>query len=123
MLKTNVIKTAIEQAHKSTCMFRVGAVIFNKKNIMSYGCNYSQRSVRSITRKFIRQNNSIHAEVCAIINAKQNLRRCSIFVVRINKCDEFRLAKPCVYCRKYLQFVGIKHIYYSTMNGIEVLNI
>jgi len=118
-LKISIINKAIHEAKKSKCAFKVGSVIFNKKKIISVGHNHSQRSVRRITKKFIKKENSIHAEVCAIINARQNLKGCSILVIRINNKDEMRLSKPCEYCQNYLEFVGIRDIYYSTEEGIQ----
>lgn len=111
------IDVAIEEAIKSNHpQHKVGCVIFDKNKIISKGRNYRQKSRKSITKKFISYPNSIHAEVSAIINAKTDLKNMSLLVIRINKKNELRLAKPCSYCLKYINYVGIKKVYYSISN-------
>lgn len=110
----SLVALAVEEASKSNYKQKVGCVIFNKKNIISTGHNYSQRSVKSLLKKYQPWEGSVHAEVCAVINAKTDVSRMSMIVVRINNQGQLRLANPCKHCRAYLKYVGIKKIYYST---------
>jgi deoxycytidylate deaminase len=107
------IKQAIEEANKSEHQHKVGAIIFDKSRIISKGFNHPQRHVRHLKRKFQRWPGTVHAEVDAIIKAKTNLRNLSMLIVRINKKNQLRLSKPCKWCQMYLEYVGIKKIYYS----------
>ena len=95
---------------------KIGAVIFHRKGIISTGFNYPERSLKRFTRFFMVHPTSVHAEVAAIINSRQNIKGRSIFVLRLNKKGEMRLAKPCNYCMGYINFVGLKSIYFSTNN-------
>jgi len=104
---------AIDEANLSDFKIKLGTIIYKNTTIISKGHNYKEKSVRSITKNFIEWPFSIHAEVSAIINAKQDLKGCSIIVVRINNRNQLLLAKPCKYCRAYLEYVGIKKIWYS----------
>ena len=107
------IRIAIEEASKSNYKQKVGCVIFDKKIVLSKGYNTSQKSVRKLHPKFQRFPYSVHAEVDAIIKARKDLKGSSILVVRVNSDNQFRLSKPCLNCMKYIEFVGIKNIFYS----------
>lgn len=107
------LKQAIEEANKSDHKQKVGAIIFNKSKIISRGYNHSQRSVRHLKPKFQRYSGTVHAEVDAIIKAKTDLKNSSILIIRINRNNQLRLAKPCKWCQMYLEYVGIRKVYYS----------
>lgn len=115
------INMAINEAKKSTCKQKIGAIIFKRKSIISKGYNYSSRSVKSVTKKFLRWSTSVHAEVACILNAKRDLKGYNILVIRVNKQGKLRMAKPCDHCLAYLNHVGIRHIYFSTEKGIKRL--
>ncbi len=112
MILQKLIKLARNEAGKSSHKAKVGAVIFGR-TIISTGHNQI-RSVRSITKKFIKWPNSIHAEINAIIKSKVSLKGKSILVIRINKKGNLRLAKPCQHCQMYIDHVGITNVFYST---------
>jgi tRNA(Arg) A34 adenosine deaminase TadA len=120
-MNKRILEKAIQEAKKSEHNQRVGAVIFDKNKIVSCGHNYPQKSVRSITKKFINWPNSVHGEIDALIKARTDVKGMSILVVRINKSGLLRLAKPCEMCYSYLCFVGIKKIFYSTEEEIRCL--
>ena len=107
------IKQAIEEANKSEHKYKVGAIIFDKSKIISKGFNHPQRSIRHLKSKFQKWPGTVHAEVDAIIKAKTNLKNLSMLVIRVNNRKQLRLAKPCKWCQMYLEYVGIKKVYYS----------
>ena len=111
-VKNSIIEQAVRQANRSTYYQKIGAVIFNKKRVISKGYNQIRAS-RRLHPKFQEWPGSVHAEVAAILNARTGLKNCDILVVRVNNQNQFRLAKPCKYCQMYLEYVGIKKIYYS----------
>ena len=120
----SVIKKAVGEALLSTHQHQVGAVIFNKKIVVSSGRNYSCRSAKHLHPRFMRWQGSIHAEADAIIKARCDLRGYSMFVIRINNNGEFRMALSCHHCLDYLAFVGIKKLYFSTNSGtIEQISV
>ncbi len=112
-ISSTLINIAIEEAKKSDHKQKVGAVIFDKKRIISKGHNTCQKSVKKLHPKFQRFKYSVHAEVDWIIKAKKDLKGTSILVVRLNKNNQFRLSKPCFNCMNYIQYVGIKKVFYS----------
>lgn len=114
MISIKFIKKAINEAEKAEERYRVGAVVFKGKRILSRGHNTYQKSAKKLHPKFTRWPNSVHAEVDAILKARRNLKGASILVVRINKAGELRNSKPCAHCMLYLKHVGIKKVYYST---------
>lgn len=59
-----------------------------------------------------------HAEfrVCKMLTP-----RSVVFVVRINRKDEFVMAKPCKSCQQQMKMRGVKRCYYTTYDGWGVL--
>lgn len=107
------IELAIQQARRSEHKNKHGAVIFKGKRIYSFGYNQPSRSVKSINRIAKRWHTSVHAEVAAILNAKRDLNGLDILIVRINNKDQFRYSRPCNHCLQYIQYCGLRKIYYS----------
>lgn len=112
-----IIKKAIEEAESSEFYpFKIGAVIFKGKRILSSGKNGIRSS--SIHPKYKNYLESLHAEQNALIGLNWNhLKGCSILVIRINRNGELTIAKPCKMCMALLNYVGIKKIYYSDSDG------
>ena len=46
-----------------------------------------------------------------------------VFVCRTTKNGENAMAKPCESCQRILKSVGVKKVYYSTLEGFESLNL
>lgn len=88
--------------------FRTGAVIFDKKGVISEG--WSHNGVLQLTRY-----RSIHAEVHAILRApRESLRGASISVATIRgKSGNVGLGKPCLFCQELLFEVGINRVWYT----------
>jgi deoxycytidylate deaminase len=107
---------AIEAAKKSTYKVKMGAVIFKGKRVISIGCNHPLKSAKHLHPRFQKWHGSIHAEVSAVLKAKTDLRRCNILVVRVNRFGDIRTSKPCDWCLRYLQVVGIRKIYHTVHN-------
>ena len=60
-------------------------------------------------------NNYLHAEMMAIINAKDldiEWSKCYLFVYRRNKLN----CRPCNACMKIIKDIGIKNIFYTDNN-------
>jgi len=110
------LNIAILESQKSDHKQKIGCVIFNKKKIISKGHNTSLKSTKKLHPKFQRWPGSVHAEVDAIIKAKKDLKGCDMLIVRVNKHNQFRIAKPCETCIKYIKHVGIHKIYYTITN-------
>ena len=112
-MKNFIIDKAVQEAKKSLLQHKIGCVIFRKKNILAFGHNHILRSTKHLQSRFQRWPGSVHAEVATIISARTNLSKSSILVVRVNKTGQFGLSKPCKHCMSYIQFVGIRKIWYS----------
>ena len=108
-----IVEAAILSAEKSTYLQRVGCVIFKRTKVVSTGFNSVLKHRKKLNPVYQKWPGSVHAEVDAIINAKTDLKGCNLLVIRINKQGEFRLAKPCKECQKYIDYVGIRKVYYS----------
>lgn len=116
-MTAGVIKRAIEECELSTYKYRIGAVVFKGKRIISSGHNGVRSS--AISNKYKEFYNSLHAEQMAVMNISwSRLKGCSILVLRMSKSKEILgNAKPCPMCQKLLKTIGINDIYYSNKNG------
>lgn len=117
MLQNFLITTAIEEAKRSEHNFRMGAVIFHKKSIISKGHNYTCRSVKHLHPRYYKWPYSVHAEIDAIIKARTDVKGMSLLVVRINKEDKLMYSYPCKKCLTYILHCDIKNIYYVGKSG------
>ena len=112
-----IINAAITNAQQSTFpRHKVAAIIFDKKRILAAGTN-AKRFTHRLKPRYKRFNNSFHAEQAAILNARRDLKGKSMLVLRITAGGNFGLAKPCDLCMSFIEYVGIKNLYYTDENG------
>lgn len=109
-----------------------GCVIFyKKKDICSIGWNsYKTSSLQTTYDKYRGKPNIIHcrhAEIDAIQNffihsnkahLKYSPNKLSIFIYREHKNGTYAMSAPCPACRKAIEEMGIKNIYYTGENSI-----
>lgn len=114
-LSTGILHAAVEAARKSTYRVKLGAVVFKGKRILSTGWN----QIRSSSLKHKNYENSLHAEQSALLGLEwKKLKGCSMLVVKISRAEE-RLgnACPCEMCRKLMDYIGIKNVFYTNEEG------
>lgn len=119
-----IIKTCLKAAATSThkrCL--VAAVIFDKSRVVSIGVN-EKRYNRKLHRMFWKWEGSIHAEQSAILNARRDVKGLNMLVIRLNNHGELRYAKPCPFCISYINYVGLKNVFYSDGTGqiLQLIN-
>jgi deoxycytidylate deaminase len=107
MLQNFLVTTAVEEAKKSEHIFRMGAVVFNKKSIISRGHNYPNKSVKHLHPRYFRWPYSVHAEIDTIIKARTDVKGMSLLVIRINKVGNLLYSYPCKKCLTYILHCGI----------------
>ncbi len=94
----------------------VVSVGFNKGCYSAFGQRFRHHSIGHATQ---------HAEISAVLGvSEKNTRGASLFVVRINNYDKFRMSKPCCMCHQVLNFVGVRKVFYTTgEHTYEVRNV
>ena len=96
--------------------YRMAAVITNKRNkILSIGWNSYSKShpTQFLWAKNVNPEKIwLHAEMSAIIRCKEGMPY-AIYVARVNRKGEARLAKPCEICEMAIMDVGIKKVVYT----------
>lgn len=122
-IKQGILNRAIEEANQSNYHYKMGAVVFSGKRIISSGRNHAHRWSGRVNPIYKKWPTSIHAEVAAILNARVDLKGSSILIVRINEKNDLRLAKPCSHCLSYLNYCGINKIIYSVKDGFEEIRL
>jgi len=92
---------------------RMAACIVKKKRLVSIGFN--KNKTHPLMAKFCKHKKAIylHAEIDAIINAKEDIRGATMYVLRVRRAGERGLAKPCPGCAKAIKFFGIKKVYHT----------
>lgn len=110
----NLYNAAIIQANKSTMLHRHGAVIVGRQGeILGVGYNHYTN--------FHSHQFSMHAEVAAIQNLKKrrkgNIQYDDLTMIVVRVCGKegnyTMLSKPCCNCKKEIEKIGIKRVFYS----------
>jgi len=103
-----VIVAAVKAASRSNMKYHIGAVLYNKNEIISSGFNRWLH--KGMTKYLPKTGYSIHAEEDALFGISRRITYgSSIFIFREGNL----LAKPCANCQKKLDKAGISHIFYS----------
>jgi pyrimidine deaminase RibD-like protein len=100
--------------------YKLGCVIFNKKEIIGLGFNQLKTHPKS-PHPF----HSIHAEFHAIMGVSpSDLRNAKVFVYMENVKGKIGKGKPCPCCTKMLEQLGLSKVFYTNGEGkIEFLNL
>jgi dCMP deaminase len=102
--------------------FKVGAVIYKGNRVVSIGFNKmkSHPKLANSDRYY-----ALHAEMSAILNAKQDLTGCVMFVYREFANQKPAISRPCKNCLPVIIESGIKAVYYSDDNkdGYSILKL
>ena len=104
---------------------KMGAVVYRRRQLLAAGCN--QLKSHPVQARYRNRNDRIylHAEINAIIRAKQDLTGTSMTVVRLKKLRQFSsettlgISLICSGCRAACEAAGIKEVnYYDGVNWI-----
>jgi len=114
---SHFIDLAVREAQKSTHLMRLGCVIFKGKSVIATGYNRAHTHTKDIPMKYLKWRGSLHAEMSAVFRAlerKKSLQNASLLIVRINNQNQFRFARPCVYCTSGIsELTPIRKVFYS----------
>ena len=100
--------------HKHGCIARYG------KSVVASGFNHE-------TNSGLNEVWSLHAEAEVLKGLrrvykdnKQKIQKCKVYVVRIsNDTDIYKMSKPCEICKRRLEEMGIREIYYSDISSFS----
>jgi len=101
--------------------YHFGAIIFQKKTIISAG--WCQEKSHPLQAKYNRSKNSyksknswLHAEVHAIINAKNEAEGADMIIGRYAD-GRMKPSCPCSACMLAIEYSGIRNIWFLDHNG------
>ena len=104
---------------------KIGCCIVKKNKILAVGTNMVKshpmqkryNRFRSIASNCLHHN--IHAELDAILKVtnKESLVGASIYLYRENRFGNLRICRPCAACMELIRDRGIKHIYFTDIDG------
>ena len=95
--------------------YRLGAVLFQKGQIISVGVNSYKTHPKL---KFRSEWPFLHAEQHAIF--RWGIDRCEgldMYVARVWKNNQSAVSKPCKICQQLIKDIGIKNTYYMDNRG------
>jgi len=123
---TNTVRNRIKGAAKAALncddRFKIGCVVYRGGNLLSSGFNQMSKTNPSACEHY--EFPFPHAEYNAVKSVCSNiLRKCSLYVARIDRFGNYAMAKPCCKYQKMLKGFGIKTVYYTTNNGIEKIKL
>lgn len=94
-----IIDILFQEARKSTCRFRVSAVVLDERgNVLARGYNKPRLK---------RKGGGIHAEVDTLRKCDRNKIH-TIVILRIGKGGDIRNIHPCLNCSKLLTKLNVK---------------
>ena len=108
------IQAAADAARLTThSRYLVGAAIYKGSRLISIG--WAQDKTHPKVHSIFRWQ---HAEMSALVGTKKvDLSSATIYVARIIKSGEYRIAKPCEDCERILRAAGLKNVVYTDRNG------
>lgn len=104
---------------------RVGAVIVKNGKPISVGFNKLKTHTiyTKVNHKRAKYIQSLHAEMSALLSARTDVSGATIYVYRERRDGSRGNAKPCPVCQLLLAEAGVKKIYFSTDDGMDVLKL
>lgn len=106
----DAVTIAVNESRKSNAKYHLGAVIFDS---IRYVTGYNRNLFCTHQRKAT--PDSVHAEEMAIqraLRAEMDFNCTTMVVIRINNAGVFRCSYPCEHCRKLINSLGIRTVYY-----------
>jgi len=123
-LSNTIIYNSILEANKSPCNSKHSAIITKNSKIIAKGFNNTRTKFLGLLKC------SQHAEMDAItklisriikIKKKKNkdkfIKKCRIYIVRINSNNKFMYSPPCKDCFNIIKNLGFNKIYFTNSNG------
>ena len=105
------LKYAHLRALTSQSKYRVGAVLMTGSILMKSACNNMVRSHP------LYYPANLHAELAVILKAGIEggipFKHFTLYIVRLDKAGNRKLAKPCPRCQALIEQVGIKKVVHS----------
>lgn len=113
MAAVSYLNIAKKQALNSNENFRLGACCVKSGRILGAGFNQLGKMNKLVRQYF--GHPTLHAEISALLYMNPlDIKGSIIYVYRIGKLGEPRLAKPCHRCTIALRAFGVKKVIYST---------
>lgn len=111
------VAVSLAESNTSYPKWRLGAALVKGGSLIATGVSKLHTSPKLVKGGI---NCSEHAEMAALRRARNsNLSGATIYVARVGRDGDIKLARPCKSCQKALRKAGIKKVVYTTENGIK----
>ncbi|MFE9500827.1 hypothetical protein [Streptomyces collinus] len=102
------MQSALRQARRSNCRFRLGAVLVQGNRILASSPNKRRNSPVIDYR-----NSTFHAEE-AVIRLVRKAPGATLYVARVDAHLQPAMAKPCLRCQIALVDAGVRRVLYTS---------
>lgn len=118
-LKNKIIKQTIHNINIPKGKNKHFSFLLYKNRIVSVGYN-NYYKFHPESRKLGYGPKSMHSELDALINFKgnkNNIRKCTLVNVRINRFFKLGISKPCGHCMHLIKQIGLNKVYFTDHSG------
>lgn len=122
------LRRAAQVANTSDFHVQVGAVAMCGTRILSFGCNSAKS--HPMQADFSQSRSAAyntHAEIACLapLRTRKDIdwSKVTLYVCRLRHDRPYGMARPCPACMAAIQSLGIRHIVYTTNDGVASENI
>ncbi|MFF6984676.1 hypothetical protein ACFZAV_45235 [Streptomyces sp. NPDC008343] len=109
------IDLAIRQAMRSSCRYRMGAILARGNRVLAAGPNVFRNAANVDFR-----NATFHAEETVLRRARRTTGAV-VYIARVNAAGNPMMAAPCRRCQAALSAAGVVRALYTTGAGVGFL--
>lgn len=107
------LTVAAEQAERSNCGQRLGAVLVSGGRVLARGHNM-RKNESMVTAPY---SHAEHAEMSVLRQCKGKVRGATVYIVRLKNGGGYGNAAPCVRCMSALIEAGVGRIIFTSSEG------
>jgi len=94
------------------------SALYYKKRLLSLGVNQTKTHPLSFRLSGLEHKKYLHAEINCLKNTGGDLRKSTLYVVRVDRNGRLAQSKPCKFCEGYIKERGVGRVVYSIDGGI-----
>jgi deoxycytidylate deaminase len=125
-----VAKTSNHDAARHGAVIAIGNEVISASSNIQNKSHPIQKHYNAYRLRYNIDNfrHALHAEISALIRAKKIVRpemlsKMRVYVYRVMNDGRMGMSRPCCACLAMIKDLGIKHIYYTTEDGLVYENL
>ena len=94
------------------------AALYQKKRLLSLGVNKTQTHPLAFRLSKSEHKKFLHSEIDCLKNVEAEFKRCTLYVVRVDRNGQLAQSKPCKHCAMYIEELGVGRVVHTVDGGI-----